>query len=377
MKVNRLSKRWQFVALAAFWSCAGGLFAYYYFVRATLGSNPTDPGLWVLLGAMVWVYWAPASLVIKRLTARYPLDAENRWINGLYHVIFSLIIAFVHVLWVVGVSPWPDALFSQTDVAAYFHSINWGEQILSLRGPVDITLYWSILLGISALSYYRRYLERDLQASRLETQLAESKLDVLRLHIQPHFLFNTLHSIVALIQKDNREAAIKMAVQLGELLRGVLKGADEHETLLSDEIAFLNKYLEIERVRFEDRLTINVNVSEEANGAYVPVLILQPLVENALRHGVAVRTGACSLDIISRREENFLCTDIIEKGSALSGESRVSGQGVGLEITKQRLKYMYGQEWEFTLDTAGERGSHARLKIPYYTQPHFKREAGV
>ncbi len=221
--------RWRIIWLILFWSLVGAGFSIYYYIRAAVTDQAADPLLWAASGAVVWLYWAFATRVIQALAKRFPFQGPKRWRHITIHSAASVAIPLVHVVWSVFFTPLPWILGGRESFQAAYGHIDWIDQTLSLRGPLDVMLYWAILIAIFSVEYYRRYLERDLRATQLEKQLVETELDVLKLHIQPHFLFNTLHSIVALIRENDSEGAAKMAIGLGELLRRVLSETERYE----------------------------------------------------------------------------------------------------------------------------------------------------
>jgi len=177
--------------------------------------------------------------------------------------------------------------------------------------------YWLILAGFYAFDYYVKFRDREVRASQLETRLAEAQLRALRMQLQPHFLFNTLNSISSLMYSD-LEAADSMMTRLADFLRLTLESDGAQEVSLGRELEFVARYLEIERTRFRDRLTIHLDVNPETLDAEIPNLLLQPLVENAIRHGIGKRQNAGRIDIITRRKSDRLDVRIRDDGPGLT-----------------------------------------------------------
>jgi two-component system, LytTR family, sensor kinase len=209
--------------------------------------------------------------------------------------------------------------------------------------PVTGLAYFAILGFGHALDSARRLRERELRAAALESQLARAQLDALRMQLHPHFLFNTLHSIALLVREEDNRAAVRMIAQLGDMLRQILKTPPAHEVTLEKELALTALYLEIETVRFSDRLRVSWHVDDEVRGALVPSLILQPLIENALRHGISQRSAAGDLDISASRQDGSLRLVVADDGPGLpAGFDLARTGGIGLANVRARLGQLYG-----------------------------------
>jgi len=228
----------------------------------------------------------------------------------------------------------------------------------------QLSIYWILVLCSHALNYYHSFRQGELRASRLETQLAQSQLEALKMQVHPHFLFNTLHSISALLNRDT-EAARRMITRLGDFLRLTLENAGAQEVTLQEEMEFLNKYLEIERIRFQDRLTTHVHVDPSVLDVRVPNLILQPIVENAMRHAIASK-HAGRIEISAYPRNGTLRIQVRDNGPGLADESFVNqfGKGVGLANTKARLERLYGSHHLLELTNAKQGGVLVTLEVP-------------
>lgn len=230
---------------------------------------------------------------------------------------------------------------------------------------LNVALY-AVILGVQyGIGYYRMYRERELRASQLEARLAQSRLQLLKMQLHPHFLFNTLNTISELIYKDP-EAAEQMITDLGELLRLSLESVGVQEVPLYRELDFLKKYLEIEQTRFHDRLRIEMEIDPRALDAAVPNMILQPLVENAVRHGIAPRAAGGLVSIRAARENGSLRLRVSDDGCGPPGGDADSlKEGVGLSNTRARLQHLYGAAHQFRLRGAGDSGMTVDFTIPY------------
>jgi len=226
-----------------------------------------------------------------------------------------------------------------------------------------LTIYWTTLVVAHALYYYRGVRKGEAQTARLTAQLAQAQLQALKMQIHPHFLFNTLNSIAALLHKDV-EAADRMIARLGDFLRLTLKQSDTQTIDFAQELKFLKCYLDIERTRFEDRLTVEIEVEPQSLNVAVPNLILQPIVENAIRHGIARQTSSGQITIRAFKEGERLIVQVEDNGPGLRTNPNGTNAGIGLSNTRARLKQFYGEDYRFEIANAAERGVIVTLEIP-------------
>jgi sensor histidine kinase YesM len=234
-----------------------------------------------------------------------------------------------------------------------------------LQLPSTLFTYWAILGVIYAFNYYRKYRQHELKASHLETQLAQAQLQALKMQLHPHFLFNTLHAISSLMRKDV-EAADSMITRLSDLLRLTLENTGVQEVTLRQELEFLERYLEIEQTRFRDRLQVRMEIEPDTLDARVPNLILQPLVENAIRHGIAPRSAPGWIEIRAARDGETLQLQVRDNGPGLPpiGQPTLK-EGVGLANTRARLEQLYGAAQNFELSNREEGGLLVSLTLPF------------
>src|SRR5207253_4440117 len=229
-----------------------------------------------------------------------------------------------------------------------------------------IGVYLLVTFLTYAYHYYQRYQQGELRASQLEAQLSQAQLQALKMQLHPHFLFNTLHSISALLHKDT-EAARKMISRLGDFLRLTLENSGTQEVTLKQEIEFLRCYLEIERIRFQDRLTTRVHVDANALDTHVPNLILQPIVENAIRHAIAPRSTPGEIEIHAKQEDGFLRIQVRDNGPGLPKNRNADSlfkKGLGLSNTLSRLDRLYGEQHRFDIANDPRGGLAVTLEIP-------------
>jgi signal transduction histidine kinase len=251
-----------------------------------------------------------------------------------------------------------SVLYPLAGLGAYDYGVMPLRYLMEL--PLQVIWFTGVVAGVhvwDALAAARR---RELRAAQLEGSLARAELRNLRLQLQPHFLFNALNTISATMYDDPR-AADEMLAQLAELLRASLRTAQTDEVPLHEELAVLDCYLAILHARFGDRLTVSIDADPGTNDALVPSMILQPLVENAVRHGKAEREGRGTVAIRARKENGHLILEVEDDGN---GEgSAAPGTGLGLSGTAERLHLLYGDDQTFTAGNGGE-GFRVRATLP-------------
>jgi two-component system, LytTR family, sensor kinase len=236
----------------------------------------------------------------------------------------------------------------------------------AMEFPNDIVWYAMFVVFIQLFDEYREARAREVRTAQLEARLAQAQLHALRLQLQPHFLFNTLNTISSIVYEDPR-AADEMIVRLGDLLRATLRASGRQEVTLEEELHSLDLYVEIMRARFDDRLVVSLDVDPSARGALVPQLLLQPLVENAIKHGASA-DATSTIDVSARREGGELVLEVRDRGRGLSGNAAEAiGRGVGLSNTVERLERLYGAAHSFALRNADGGGLAVNVLIPFHT----------
>lgn len=340
-------------------------------IQAVLPSAP------VALAFIESYLWAAITPVVFALASHYQLERGQ---------VLPRIALFFCVGMLIAVGVDVVTGFLRFDV---FHVVR-GR--FSDRGPLwrlqhlwfmnEFLVYIAILAGGMARHYFLRYhtgreqkIRLQAQAAQLQAQLADARLAALRTQLNPHFLFNTLHAVSALVERDPRGVR-RMIARLSELLRTTLDGADEQEVPLGQELTFTHRYLEIMQIRFQGRLEIESRIEPAALDALVPNLILQPLVENAIKHGVTKIDAAGRLEIEGRREGERLVLSVRDNGPPVGEETLRAGEGVGLRNTRERLSELYGSEQSLTLRPASGGGVIAEVVIPYHKQTDL-RTTGV
>jgi two-component system LytT family sensor kinase len=228
--------------------------------------------------------------------------------------------------------------------------------------PWSVFMYFTVLGCVYAFSYFLEAREREAHASRLAAQLAEARLGALRMQLNPHFLFNSLNALAVLVREPNTAAASRMLELLGDVLHQVLRADQPHEVPLADELRFLEQYLAIEQVRFSDRLRVHWDIDNRARAALVPGFVMQPIVENAIKHGVARRAEAGRIDIAARVVDSHLELGVRDDGVGMSASQ---GEGVGLSNTRERLRTLYGEAATVTITPPVGGGTQVVLRMPF------------
>ena len=322
-------------------------------------------------------FLAPPVIVLSR---KFPLDKEN-WKSRIWlHLIAAFVFSITHyflldiifrnvmqqlMFFPRGFAIPPRLPFSESPV----FGLNLQLIFFFLRNiNLAFFIYWVIAVASHAFGYYKKFQERELQTSKLEAQLAREQLQLLRNQLQPHFLFNTLHTLSALIYEDV-QAADKMIRQLGELLRKTLDHSDEQEITLNQEIEQLGYYLEIMKTRFQSRLFVEMKIPNETKNAMIPNLILQPLVENAIKHGLEASTEIGKIKITVEKKDEMLIIEIEDNGPGLKAkDNEMQPKGLGLMNTKKRLSQLYKKDHKFELINIDSGGLNVRLEIPFHTE---------
>ena len=312
---------------------------------------------------MVWYSWGCLSPLILRLGKRFPCEGAFWWRGLLVHLTAGVILSAVHTAAATSLKMIIQPFDAWSDTHPFLIQYQGGLRNFFL---FDFFIYWAILGVGYAFDYRERYREREAQAAQLKAQLAQAQLESLKMQLHPHFLFNTLHTIAGLVRSNERRPAVNMIAGLSDLLRHALESADEQEVPLREEVKFIELYLDIQKVRFSDRLTVRMEIAPETLDALVPNLLLQPLVENAIRHGISLDDSAGVIVIDAYRNNNMLQIRVSDDGPGLqSGWRMEESEGIGLANTSERLKHLYGTEHRFDLRNGETGGMTASIAIPF------------
>jgi signal transduction histidine kinase len=342
------------------WSLIGLAFAGQFYLSSSLIGRSITWTQAISYSLADWYVWAVLSVPIARLARRVPADPRTPWRTAGIHLLAALGFALAYVVL--------RALVGQAHSWFLDEGATFAEIFVPLfvkTYPFNLLIYGVIVSVTHALDYYRKYHERTVQALELEKHLTEARLQSLLRQLKPHFLFNALNGIASLMYSDVA-AAERMLVRLSELLRQTMAQTGAPLTPLKAELSFLERYLEIERIRFRDRLTVEFAIDPATRDAQVPSLILQPLVENAIRHGIEpqMRTGRITLRSALEGENIILTVTDNGGGMPLGGFKR---EGIGLANSRARLAELYGDEQKFEMFNQPEGGLSVRLTFPFAT----------
>lgn len=308
-----------------------------------------------------WLFWAIHAPLIFILSRRFSFD-RTRLIKSL------LVYLAVGTAWAMLVQVLPlILLLILNDLTIYnFEQFYRTEYHWASFLILNVAIYWVVLSSSLIFVYYERYQNEMLKASKLDAQLSNARLQALKMQLHPHFLFNTLHSITALVLKNENRDAVKMVNRLSELLRLTLDNIETQVLALEDEIEFTRRYLEIERIRFHDRLAVEWDIDPQALRAQVPNLILQPLVENAMCHAVDSNSGTSRIQIVAHLQNDQVLMEVRDDGK---DPKKISGQngaaGLGLKNTRARLSELYGEDYSFSLSRRDNEWTIAQIVIPF------------
>jgi signal transduction histidine kinase len=356
---------WRWASIIAVAAIALGLLASlqgYY--QAFLENREPDFGrslrVW-MPDYLLWAVLAPAVLYLGRL---WPV-AGTRWaLNLVRHLFAAMLCTLVQLLASVLIV---GALVADLPLPAYGSYWNWYLGRVAMSGAWGVLLYFLVLAAGQAYDYYQRYRERELEtarldarASRLEAMLTETRLAALTARLQPHFLFNTLNVIAELIHREP-DTAEQMIVRLGDLLRRVIDHAEAQWSNVAEEMEIIEAYLTLEQARYGTRLQTETTLDPDVLDAAIPSLTLQPLVENAIHHGIAPLDRPGCVRIQATRRDDRLRIEILDDGVGLDAERK---DGVGLGTTRRRLHELYGGDFLLELNGRDEKGSVAVLEIP-------------
>jgi two-component system LytT family sensor kinase len=369
MPKNFLSQPWvQWLLYFAIWTLIGLAFAgQSYLARAESGSAIT----WrFALGRNLidWYIFAVLALPVLWLSRRIPIEFVD-WKRRLtIHIVAS--IAF-SMLWMV-VRALVVTTLELTEGQGAFEFWVAFKHALVATFFFNVLLYWVLISVTHALRFYRRDREREVRTAELENRLTQARLQALQMQLNPHFLFNTLHAISSLMHKDV-DAADRMLIRLGDLLRYALESTDEQEVPLRQELDFLDRYIDIEKTRFGDRLSVEKQIAPETFDALLPNLLLQPIIENAIQHGIEPHARPGKIELKAARVDNSLQIEVRDNGGGLP-KGAAPDEGIGLSNSRARLQQLYGSQARFELNNAPGGGLAVTIAVPWRTaaKPHLR-----
>lgn len=348
----------RFAQFFALWTTVVILFATQWYTYDALHGHPSPVVAYFRWNMEQWYTWLLISPLVLRLAAKRPIDPRHPQRALPLHLVASGLIALL-------------AVFVQSVISHFFEPgfpslRNNIKFLLSKDVAMGIATYWALTGLAQTLHFYRENSNRQLRESQLERQLAQAQLQVLQMQLHPHFLFNTLHAIGTLIHEDPA-AAEKMLLNLSSLLRVFLEHESSQQISLRRELHLVDLYLSIQRIRFRDRLTVRTLTDPTTLDCSIPSLILQPLVENAIVHGIAKNPGDDTIEIASSQQLDRLVVEISNSNSSLPSEVRPDGvgRGVGLSNTVQRLTQIYNGSASLSIQALSPQGVVCRIAIPF------------
>jgi sensor histidine kinase YesM len=349
-------------AALAFWTFLALVFTPQTYIMNLRAPNPLSWWQSFASDALLFYLWASFTPLIFWLGKRFPLERPRLLRNLTILFLLGFPCAFLHLVLL-------HAAFNLTlgwtsNEVAYIPFTG----IMIGTSATNVLVYWGILIASQAIVYFSRYRER-------EKSLAQAQLQSLKTQLNPHFLFNTLNAISELVYDDAKEAEQTIA-KLSELLRMTLRTEQAQEIPLHKELEFLRKYLEIQQTLLQDRLKVDYQIAPETYGACVPNMILQPLVENSIRHGIAPRRSGGTIKIVAARQNGSLILSVEDDGLGMKNEPGVGNDdksigsndtgGIGLQNTITRLKHLYGEAHEFEIKNLSEQGGVAvKIRLPF------------
>ena len=358
----------------AVWTAFGLVESAKAYVALRMQHVPRGFGFALVQNMPWWYTWLLLTPVVFWVAKRAPLD-QRQWKRSVaIHAIAGLVVSIVHLAIEGSIffatRPTAVANFPGAPQSA------WDQIVMFFHGYLmtNLLTYWAVVGGHAAWEYQHRFRQSALQSARLEAHgaqlalgLAEARMHALRMELNPHFLFNTLNAISGLVRKQESQAAVDMIARLGDLLRTTLDQELPPVIPVAAEVILLQQYLDIERVRFGARLTVNVTVDPDASNALVPTLLLQPLVENAIRYGVSARTGDARIDIGIWRDADRVHIEVQDSGDGLTNTRNASlKEGIGLGNSRARLHALYGESATLSLRNAPGGGACAEVSMPFH-----------
>lgn len=306
------------------------------------------------------VMWALMAPLILKMRAKLPLN-RGGWVGGVsFHLGMSFVVMATYYLgrMLSYMLFWDD--MGEGFWRAAYHGF-YG------RNMIDMAYYWAVLAFGYGLEIHQRYKNEEVKAAQLEARLVETELKALREQLRPHFLFNTLNTIAVLVRENKNDEAVNLIARLSSLLRMSLDNTRVQEVTVRQEMDFITRYIDIQKTRFSDRLNVSVAIEPAAMEARIPNLLLQPLVENAILHGIAPKSGPGRVEISGRIEGDRLWLEVRDDGPGLGDGTKRAKEGVGLTNTRERIAKIYGAHGQLSLRSEPGRGVSVQIILPCRT----------
>lgn len=352
------NKWWKYSAYAGFWFLIGMFFVFQQYIYNASNQNPFNWENNLAYRPPAYLWWAVLTPVIIYVVRKQNFERKKIFQTVFLLIIISLVVSFIHRFISIS-SAFAIRLFLLDQEGSFIESLE-RARFAIIGGTLDsMLMFWTIYAVVAGLSYYKKMKSQQLRASQLETKLAQAELEALKMQLQPHFLFNTLHSISTLMHRDT-ETADKMISRLSDLLRLSLDNIGLQKVPLRKELEFLEMYLEIQKIRFTDRLEVEFYIDELTYDIEVPNLLLQPLVENSIKYALEPSSANLKISILSKRVNNRLSLSIEDTGPGLDEKFK---EGVGLSNTRARLEQLYGDKFVFDL-VNNNNGLKVKIELP-------------
>lgn len=371
---NGRSRSARFLIMCGLLTFMGMVMSTSTYINGVLANQPINWRSALLAQLLPQLIWCGLLPVVVRLDHR--IRSRTKAWPRILAIHFPTAIAMsVIQTSLFGLIYWPLTAFSMirySSLAHLYQSIGLG------RFMIGIICYKLIVTTNYALDYYEKYGEEKHRSTVLEAQLAHAQLQALKMQLQPHFLFNALNSISSLVLEEPR-VAVHMIARLGDFLRLTIENNGTQVVSLERELEFLRCYLEIEQVRFRDRLRVKIEAEPETMSAQVPNLLLQPIIENAIKHGISARAAAGRIEVFARRRDGKLQIEVCDDGPGpdTSSPIRIINEGVGLANTRERLRQLYRDDFRIDLNSRTGGGTAVTVEIPFISEEAFESEAVV
>lgn len=362
MRFSQWTSRWwaKHLFLWLFWTGAAFLFVgMRYLAPLLVGADLPDWGnqRWVILG---WMMWIPMTYIAVGFARLLPLNTSRWAVYAPLHVVGAILCSSIGgVLWISliwGITG-GEIVFLERLQRAFVGAV-----------PIDSIIYFAVLAGVYGFDYYRLHKEDQRRAERLRAELAEAELTTLRTQLNPHFLFNALNAVASHI-RENANEAVRMVAELGDFLRAVLDLGGKHALPLDEEVEMLERYLAVQRIRFGDDLRVQIDIDPDVGDAQVPSLMLQPLVENAIHHGIRVRDGGGHVWVTAERSDDTVQLRVMDDGPGPQlSSAKLTKRGIGLQNVEMRLRHLFGRQFSLSLgrrEHAGTTVTAVTIEVPY------------
>ena len=363
MGMTIVSQRQTWWWTAALWSCA----ALFYATETVFGMRAEGMrhawSLLFLTDFLHWLPWALATPIVLQLGRRPPPGTKTRWTVWLMHAAVVTVIQAISSAWRAGMLVLLNP-YANPGRPGQFQTLWFSSFYSGLFGAM--LLYAMIVAAGHILEDRQRLARQEMEAARLNEQLSQAHYEALRRQIEPHFLFNSLNSIAGLVRENRNDAAVTMIARLSDFLRRVIDGPNRQMAPLGEEMAFLEQYLEIQKVRFAERLQLRVDIPNEMLSDLVPTLMLQPMVENAIKHGIGKRTQAGAIRISASRDHGMLTIGVENDGPRLPDDWDSGRSGVGLAIVRARLRSLYGSDSGLSVRNREPSGVEVSISVPVH-----------